>query len=155
MSASKSRFNLGDMSAEEVDLEIPAGPMVARPASAPASPREGQGSELPPQAAAPVEIRTTRPRGSSTKPLVLDPTRPQMEEGMRFTNQAHDEKAIVDLATTNFVPAEIRVKTSMSLPESLNKLLDAKVYELKTRGFKKMTRESVMEDALKMYFGVK
>ena len=143
MSAGKSRFSLGDMQEDEV--EIPQDPLITRPAPE-LVPAAGQGSETK---------TATRARSNATRPAVLDPQRNEGPEIVRFTEKRHDEKAIVDLATTAFVPAEIRIKTSMSLPESLNKLLDAKVYELKTRGFKKMTRESVVEDALKIYFGIK
>jgi hypothetical protein len=130
----------------EAEVEIPDAPLITRPAP-----------ELVPNPAEQgIEPKTpTRARSSSTRPPVLDSQRNEGHEVVRFTQKAHDEKAIVDLATTSFVPSEVRIKTSMSLPESLNKLLDAKVFELKTRGFKKITRESVVEDALKIYFGVK
>jgi hypothetical protein len=138
MSAGKPRFDLGDMKDDEVD--IPSAPLVSRPVV------EEQGS-------APAQ----KVRGMATKPSILEPTvesRMQLVDAKRFTDQQHDERSIVDLAVSNFAPTEKRTKTSMSLPESLDNLLNSKVYELKARGFKKITREAVVEEALKKFFGV-
>jgi hypothetical protein len=127
MSNSKPRFSLEQMAKD--DIEIPQNDLVSRPV---------------------VDILSR----SATTPPVIN-SEPVATSELRFTTTKHDEGAVVDLATTRFLPNEEREKTSLSIPKSLNRLLNAKVYELKARGFSKITREAVIEDALKLYFGIK
>lgn len=108
MSVSKSRFNLGAVDVDEV--EIPAAPLIAR---------------------APVpELVRPAEQGSEPLPLVTK---------------------IEQLAENDFTPNELRVNTSLSLPKSLNEDLDAKVFDLKMKGFKKMSRQAVVEKALREF----
>lgn len=123
MSASKSRFSLGEMSTDEV--EIPSAPLIAR-TSVPELVRPAeQGTEI-----TPTPTPAPTPRSKSTVKI---------------------DSRIEQLAESEFTPAELRVKTSMSLPISLNDDLDSKVYDLKKKGFKKITREAVIEKALRMF----
>lgn len=108
MSAGKSRFSLGEVDVEEV--EIPAAPMIARPV-----------------------------------PELVRPAEKGIEPEIPITTK------IEKLAETDFTPTEVRVNTSLSLPKSLNADLDARVFELKLKGFKKMSRQAVMEEALREF----
>lgn len=58
---------------------------------------------------------------------------------------------IEQLAEDDFTPNEVRVNTSLSLPKSLNEDLDARVFDLKLKGFKKMSRQAVVEKALREF----
>lgn len=138
MSTSSKRFGLGDI--DEDEIEIPKGEMISRSEPA-AQTEQGSGNV---QAITPKTPRSSI-TASKTTPSVIQ----------HLDNQTGDDRNVMQLATTNFVPQETRIKTSMSITESLNKLLDKKVYDLRMKGFKKITREAVLEDALKLYFGVK
>lgn len=87
--------------------------------------------------AAPMITRPTpelvRPAEKGTEPEVPVPITTRIEQ----------------LAETDFAPVEIRVNTSLSLPKTLNTDLDNLVYDLKKRGFKKMSRQAVVEEALR------
>jgi hypothetical protein len=114
MSAGKSRFSLGAIDTEEV--EIPVAPLIAR---------------------APVP-ELVRPAGKGTEP----------EETVVPVVSV---TKIEQLAEADFAPAEGRTNTSLSLPNSLNKELDNWVYDLRKKGHKKMSRQAVMEKALREF----
>ena len=59
------------------------------------------------------------------------------------------------LAEQKFKPTGEKRPTSVKLDVWLDDALNAKVYELRMAGFRKMTRESVISDALMQYLGVK
>lgn len=59
------------------------------------------------------------------------------------------------LAEQRFKPTGEKRPTSVKLDVWLDDALNAKVYELRMAGFRKMTRESVISDALMQYLGVK
>jgi len=59
------------------------------------------------------------------------------------------------LAEQRFKPTGEKRPTSVKLDVWLDDALNAKVYELRMQGFRKMTRESVISDALMQYLGVK
>ena len=59
------------------------------------------------------------------------------------------------LAEQKFKPTGEKRPTSVKLDVWLDDALNAKVYELRMAGFRKMTRESVISDALAQYLGVK
>ena len=59
------------------------------------------------------------------------------------------------LAEQRFKPTGEKRPTSVKLEVWLDDALNSKVYELRMAGFRKMTRESVISDALTQYLGVK
>lgn len=155
-SSKVGRFGLADV--QEEDIEIPEVPLMAR--STEPVPAPGPTPVPPPapkSAPAPsAETRTARParQSSRTTPAVID-ERQEREGVLVLTGTRHDETAVVDLATTSFLPTEERMKTTITFSKSIVSLLEAKVYEMKSRGFRKITRDAVVEDALKLYFGLK
>ncbi len=151
MSSSKPRFGLKQMDDKEV--EIPQSDLISRPSTTVSATEKDTPVDRTDRNSSPSQ-NSSKSNLSSTYPSVLQAER-DPEPVVRFTNTKHDDRSVVDLATTSFVPAEARVKTSMSLPVSLDNLLQSKVYELKARGFRKITREAVVEDALRLYFGLK
>ena len=86
------------------------------------------------------------------------------EQGREATAFAVDEPPPVvrgssnkarQLAEQKFKPTGEKRPTSVKLDVWLDDALNAKVYELRMAGFRKMTRESVISDALMQYLGVK
>ena len=59
------------------------------------------------------------------------------------------------LAEQKFKPTDEKRPTSVKLDVWLDDALNAKVYEPRMAGFCKMTRESVISDALMQYLGVR
>ncbi len=143
--STRNRLTLAQADAE--DIEIPAGPLISRQAEAAPAEKGREGEHATP---APQSIR--KPVASATNPPIIE-ERAEMTLSTP-TVIAHSDTNIMQLATSAFTPSEIRVKTSLSLPASLDNLLNNKVMEMKMRGFRKMTREAVVEQALKQYFGV-
>lgn len=78
-----------------------------------------------------------RPAGQGTEPEETPP--------------APTTTKIEQLAEADFAPTEGRTNTSLSLPNSLNKELDNWVYDLRKKGHKKMSRQAVMEKALREF----
>lgn len=59
------------------------------------------------------------------------------------------------LAEQRFKPVEAKRQTSIRLEPWLDQALDRRFYELKMDGYKKITREAIITDALVQYLGVK
>jgi hypothetical protein len=121
------RFSLDNV-AEEAEEEIPRMPLITT--------REPEqqltGARIPEQ-------------GREGAPAVSEPT----PLARSTSNKARQ------LAEQKFKPTGEKRPTSVKLDVWLDDALNAKVYELRMAGFRKMTRESVISDALMQYLGVK
>jgi hypothetical protein len=132
MSKGNSRFSLGAV--EEDEIVIPKEPMVTRPApELVAQGREVQRSSPP----VPTELAVHE------------------ETTVLYTQVEHDGTSVEALAQNRFSPDEPKERISQSIRQTLNKLINDKVYEMKSKGYKKITRDAVIEDALVHYFGVR
>jgi hypothetical protein len=132
---STKRFDLGNVTEEEI--EIPAGPMAARPAPVP---MQAVASQPP----APIPVHY--PERAST------PTTLQVEPSFDISNASGASSNIVNLAMSQFTPAEAKLKTTVAIPMSLNRKLDEAVFQMKLNGFRGITRDAVIIDALQHYF---
>jgi len=147
-----TRFSLKDVSEEEI--EIPTGSLLSRPASKPivsATPEQGSAIQGPGPIVAtpqPAPVHAETPVQASTPVITRTPRKsaPKVEE---------EESPAMDLAMTQFPIEEEKIKTSLSIYKSIDKKLNELVFEMKSKGHRGFTRESVVNDALKAYFNMK
>jgi hypothetical protein len=129
MSSTKNgRFSLDNV-AEDAEEEIPRMPLIT--------------SREPEQQL--TGARMSEQGREATAPAVSEPT-PVVRGSSNKARQ---------LAEQRFKPTGEKRPTSVKLDVWLDDALNAKVYELRMAGFRKMTRESVISDALAQYLGVK
>jgi hypothetical protein len=151
MSNGAARFSLKDLPEEEI--EIPTGSLLSRPASKPISPaaQPEQGSAVPSQ----VPVAAAPPAPAVPETPSPAPT-PIAARGPKKTSRQYEEESpAMDLAMTQFPIEEAKVKTSLSLYSSVDKKLNELVFEMRSKGHRGFTRESVVNDALKAYFNMK
>jgi hypothetical protein len=129
MSSTKNgRFSLDNV-ADDAEEEIPRMPLIT--------------SREPEQQT--TGARMSEQGREATAPAVYEPT-PVVRGSSNKARQ---------LAEQRFKPTGEKRPTSVKLDVWLDDALNAKVYELRMAGFRKMTRESVISDALAQYLGVK
>ena len=83
-------------------------------------------------------------------PLVERPAEP---ETTVTAEDRHDGDALQDLAE-RYGRREEKRATSLRLPPWLDDILSARVYTLKAKGFRRISRETVVIQALMQYLGV-
>lgn len=126
-----SRFSLGEV--EEDEIAIPKEAMITR---VPAPELVSQNREVQRAALPATELAVHK------------------EATVLYTQVEHDGTSVEALAHSRFSPDEPKDKVSQSIRQSLNKLINDKVYEMKSKGYKRITRDAIIEDALVRYFGV-
>jgi hypothetical protein len=63
-------------------------------------------------------------------------------------------KSSFEQLAEHFKPAVPKTMFHSRIPTWLDELINQRVLEMKTKGFSKITKEAVVTDALKQYFGV-
>jgi hypothetical protein len=145
---SNARFSLDQVNTDDEDV-IPVAALQTRPAPTPIA-------VTPPAAPQPKPEPKVREGKSQAQTTIAPVSHDEPAGGMLlYTNVEHDSTRVSALAEERFAPAVQRQKVSQSIPAHLNRLIDAKVYELKMKGHKRMTRDAIFEDALMRYFGIK
>jgi hypothetical protein len=84
-------------------------------------------------------------------PVVVMPE--QGREAPAESNGDSDGAAIMALAE-QFRQPEGKRQTTVRLPPWLDNALNTKYYELRMKGFRKITKEAIVMDALSKYFGL-
>jgi hypothetical protein len=150
-----TRFSLKDVQEEEI--EIPTGSLLSRSAPKPVvpvtTPQPEQGSAV--QAPMPiVPAPQSAPIASEAAPQA--PTSIATRTPRRSARQVEEQESpAMDLAMTQFPIEEEKIKTSLSIYKSIDTKLNELVFEMKSKGHRGFTRESVVNDALKAYFNMK